>query len=189
MCILIPVQIHLLILEAEQHLGMDTVLQGGLQSVSKSLECLLISTHLQLGSRFCLGTAGASLFPVMSHWGLRNPLCPPQVASQLSEQTSQMIAPSSFCLVTSRFPLSSSMGSGSFPIPTLPSTLTHLHQANLGCQIPTQQSHLTLTDQNLRRAVFYQYFKKKSNTGTRLDFKSSVLWITSVRRRLILHEA
>ena len=75
-CILIPVQIHLLILEAEQHLGTDTVLQG-LQSVSKSPERLLISTQLQLGSWFCLGTAGASLFPVMSHWGLRNPLCPP----------------------------------------------------------------------------------------------------------------
>lgn len=120
---------------------------------------------------------------------LPTPALHPQVASQLSEQTSQMIAPSSFCLVTSRFPLSSSMGSGSFPIPTLPSTLTHLHQANLGCQIPTQQSHLTLTDQNLRRAVIYQYLKKKSNAGTRLDFKSSVLWITSVRRRLILHEA
>lgn len=152
----------------KQHLGTDTVLQGGLQSVSKSPEHLLISTQLQLGSRFCLGAAGVS-FPCDVPLGsqessLPTPALHPQVASQVSEQTSQMTAPSSFCLVTSRFPLSSSMSPGSFLIPTLPPTHTHLHQANLGCQIPTQQSHLTLIEQNLRRAVIYQYFFKKSQT-------------------------
>ena len=163
LCILIPIQIRLLTLEAGRHLGQDNISKGGLQSISKLPEPLLTSTPPQFGAQLCLGLMGASLFPAMTLGVLGNPVClpvlsipmwPPRLQNRPHRRQLQ-VHPVPVPLVC---PCPALFRQQANATPHHPSPHTHLHQANLGYQISTRQSHLMLIKQNLRTVI---YFKKK----------------------------
>lgn len=194
LCILIPIQIHLLTLEAGRHLGQDNISKGGLQRISKLPEPLLTSTPLQFGAQLCLGLMGASVFPAMTLGVLGNPVCLPPLSIPVWPPRSQnrphqrqlQVHPVPSALVC---PCPALFRQQANATPHHPSPHTHLHQANLGYQTSTRQSHLMLIKRNLRTVIYFKKTKRQAQASTNLDFKPSILWITCVPRRLTAHGA